>query len=396
MNEMDHIPDMEQLANAGWNQMQVLLKEHGLAKVPVPVNKFSVYQLIAATLLCLLFLTLPFLVNNRLNVATAIEVPSSQQAVGIKTDVTKTVKMITPVSHPAMLSKVQTSGRYGKTIYIDSKKVNFTITLVQPAAITLQQAASQRLSPIAQYQKTIEQQNPDSSQSLHSVSKTKNTSAISKKIQVYAGAGLNISAWNQDPQPFGLKDVNVHPGISLVLPLSKRFALHSGLWAFSTVHGKEARAKEREFVNNLSNNIYYNVNTTSIVKASYFDVPLTVHYSLNDRWTVGSGLQVSKLYKMNIREEQQSFDYNNTLFAASVQEYNRTPSRAAISLQKKAEIKNWETRLVAESRFKQGKWLFSAGYYYGLGKTITLKESNSVNHEYRNEYLKLAVQFQIK
>ncbi len=189
--------------------------------------------------------------------------------------------------------------------------------------------------------------------------------------------------------------MNIHPGFTVVMPLSKKFSLHTGLWAFSTIRGKEASSKERELVNNMGSSIYYNVNTTSIIKASYFDVPLTVHYSIDKNWSVGSGLQLSKLYKVNIREQKESYDYNNTRFSTTVQQYNSTPTQAAVVLHKRAEIKKYEPRLVAETSFEEGRWLLSAGYYYGLGKTITLRDADNTVHQYRNEYLKLAIQYRI-
>jgi hypothetical protein len=93
----------------------------------------------------------------------------------------------------------------------------------------------------------------------------------------------------------------------LISPIYKKLSLHTGLWAFSTVRGKEASSKERELINNMNASIYYNVTTTSVIKASYFDVPVTLHYAISPNWSVGSGLQVSKLYKLNIREQQESY-----------------------------------------------------------------------------------------
>ena len=152
--------------------------------------------------------------------------------------------------------------------------------------------------------------------------------------------------------------MNVQPGITVIFPLSSKLSLHCGLWAFSTIHGKEVISKEKELVNNFASNVYYNINTTSIIKASYFDVPLTLHYSINKNWSVGCGVQLSKLYKVSITEEKESFDYNNTLSSASVAQYNRTPMAAAAVFQKKVEIKKFEPRFVAEANFEQHRFLF--------------------------------------
>jgi hypothetical protein len=102
------------------------------------------------------------------------------------------------------------------------------------------------------------------------------------------------------------------------------------------------------------------------------------------------------LYKVNIKEQKQSFDYNNALYSATVQQFNSTPTRAAAVFQKKVDIKKFESRLVAETNFETGKFLFTGGYFYGLGKTISLKDAINSNHQYRNVYFKLGIQYQIR
>jgi len=217
---------------------------------------------------------------------------------------------------------------------------------------------------------------------------------VSKKAQFFAGAGINIATGNMNSNSF-FDGINIHPGFTVAIPLTKKLSLHSGLWAFSSVHGKEVSSKERELVNNINSNLYYNINTTTIIKASYFDVPVTLHYSIHKNWSVGSGLQLSRLYKISIREQKESFDYNNTLFSATVDQFNATPARAAIAFPRKVEINKFEPRFVAETNLQQGKWLFSAGYYYGLGKSVTLKETYNTRHQYRNEYFKLGMHYRI-
>jgi len=221
---------------------------------------------------------------------------------------------------------------------------------------------------------------------------TKNIeSKSSRKIKIFAGAGLNVSTAKNS---FSFNNINMHPGITFVIPVAAKLNIHTGLWALSTIHG-DVSAKDKELQNSFSPNIYYNINTTSIIKASYFDVPLTLHYCINKKWSVGSGLQLSKLYKVNIEEQKQSFDYNNTLYSASVQQINATPTRAAAAFQQKLDIKKFEIRLVAETNYETAKFLLSAGYYYGLGKTISLKDAANNDHQYRNVYFKLGVQYRI-
>jgi hypothetical protein len=124
-------------------------------------------------------------------------------------------------------------------------------------------------------------------------------------------------------------------------------------------------------------------------------LPVTLHYSINSSWSVGSGLQLSRLNKVKIKEEKESFGYNNTLYAATVDQYNASLMIARAAFQKKLEIKKIDPRFILETNFEKGSFLFSAGYYYSLDKTIILKDGYNSSHQYRNEYFKLGVQYRI-
>jgi hypothetical protein len=81
--------------------------------------------------------------------------------------------------------------------------------------------------------------------------KTEKTAA--KKIRIFAGAGINISPATHDiPQSFNLKNWNVHPSVTVVIPLSQKFSVHTGLSAFSTISVKEVSTKQKELVSSLS------------------------------------------------------------------------------------------------------------------------------------------------
>jgi len=92
---------------------------------------------------------------------------------------------------------------------------------------------------------------------------------------------------------------------------------------------------------------------------------------------------------------KESYDYNNTLYSATVDRYNASPMIARAAFQKKIEIKKMEPRLMIETNLQQGPFLFSAGYYYSLDKSIILKDGYNSSHQYRNEYFKLGVQYRI-
>ncbi len=399
--------DMEHLAETGWKQMHEMLREHGLSNdvttpvVAIPPVKRTWFPILAASVLFVLIFSFPFILNDKFHSSlknSVITEPPVEQRKPLT--ITQSVTMISPVPSKNIFSSREGSNvKSLNTVIIDTRKEAFTISLRAKDNDYLRKVAAKEIVPEENIKNIKSIVAPAISDSAENTSvdaaKKKSKAKVSRKIQFYVGAGINISPWSNNTGSFSSGDINIHPGVALIMPLSKKLSLHTGLWAFSTVRGKEASSKERELINNLGSSIYYNVNTTSIIKASYFDVPVTLHYAISPNWSVGSGLQLSKLYKLNIREQQESYDYNNTRFSATVQQYNSTPTQAAIVLQKKAEIKKYEPRFVAETCVREGKWLLSAGYYYGLGKTITLKDADNTTHQYRNEYLKLGIQYRI-
>ena len=397
----NHISEIQRLAEMGWQQMHETLLEHGMSSVDpdqaVLSNKRVGFLLIAACVFFILIFCYPYILNNNPLISLSVT----------KNSPTFSLNKITgqPASEnskdPVESSMAPTNSYLQRRLIYQKINAEFakynrenTVKLFQ----------NQRAILLEKF--TIEQKEkimiPSCDGSIDTSVKfertnfllKKNPNAFSKKIQIFAGAGMNVSPAKNYADAFNSNSLNVHPEISIIIPLNKKLSIHTGLSAFSTVHGKEVSAKEKEIVNNFNSNVYYNINTTSVIKASYFDLPLTLHYALNEKWSIGSGLELAKLYKVNIKEEKQSFDYNNTLASATVSVYNSTP-RAAAVFERKLEIKKFEPRFVIETNCHIKDFLISAGYHYGLGKTITLKDSYNSTHQYRNEYFKLGIQYRI-
>ncbi|MGN6195097.1 MAG: outer membrane beta-barrel protein [Ginsengibacter sp.] len=394
--------DMQKLAETGWLQMHETLREQGLSSDETVLStsgrKRNFILLMAACLLLMLVISYPFISNNH----SYFSFNSKNRHIDSKSK-TENPAIIKSENSIAAENKNDSNNISSYALTTDQKislhkkliakiseieKENFMADWQLKRTLLLQKFSSERKSIAV----PASDQPIDTSVNVQRVIyqlKLKEQ----KKIKVFAGAGMNLSTGKSS---FNLDDVNLHPGMTIIIPISSKFTLHTGLSALSTIHGKEVSTREKELQNSFSPNIYYNINTTSIIKASYFDVPVTLHYSINKNWSVGSGLQLSKLYKVNIKEQKQSFDYNNTLYAASVQQINATPARAAATFQKKLEVRKFETRFVAETNYQTGKFLLSAGYYYGLGKTISLKDAMNSDHQYRNVYFKFGVQYRIR
>jgi len=382
--------NIQQLAETGWKQMHEMLRQQGLSvddgDLAPASEKRNLFPLLAACVFLILIFSFPYILNDKiLDDATYSSVVSKSNTAASSFSKKKTIislsgKNISAAQQaPFNLKK--------RNIFVTKSKAEVAATEKnKPVASKLfeeevysQRAFAQEI-PLALFSKQEFKSDTILNTASHFLFKQKKPeNTVSKKAQFFAGAGINIATGNMNSNSF-FDGINIHPGFTVAIPLTKKLSLHSGLWAFSSVHGKEVSLKERELVNNINSNLYYNINTTTIIKASYFDVPVTLHYSIHKNWSVGSGLQLSRLYKISIREQKESFDYNNTLFSATVDQFNATPARAAIAFPRKVEINKFEPRFVAETNLQQGKWLFSAGYYYGLGKSVTLKETYNTRH----------------
>jgi hypothetical protein len=385
------IPDMHQLAEEGWKQMHEILREKKLIAAipgPLPAKRRNRLFLIAAILFIFL-LSAPFIWNKNSHFSSrspiskerheaenaVVPVPSLSKAPkdnGQSLSGTKNQKQF---FHEKIRAELPELKKQDNFVYLQGLKAHILHKLSVAKDKYLSPDTDGWIDPSITIRKT-----------LSASRKPEPRTPFSKKAQIFAGGGLNIS---------GGKTINLHPGATLIIPLSRKFSLHTGIWAFSTTHGTKVSTQERELVSNSSSSVSYNINTTSIIKASYFDVPVTLHYALNSHWSAGGGLQLSKLYKVSIKEQKEGFDYNNIRIQSTVQQFSASPSGVPSGFQKKVEVKKFEPRLVAETNFRQGRFLLSFGYYYGIGKTIVLKDAVNSSHQYRNEYFKLGVQYGI-
>jgi hypothetical protein len=404
-----HIDEMQKLADEGWKQMHETLRQHGLTSdiVSGSTSKKRIFFLsLAACLVLFLTIYIPYnlnhnkLLNTRLqtNYSPSSSSPNSSSSLKNHEPVQSNSNAISNEDKSASQLTIQQKMLVHQKInneYLKFQSEQISEALQHEKRYFLEKFSMERPEPVKM------QPCDNLMDSTIEIEKTlpvqkKTEKAAAKKVKVFAGAGINISPAAHDiPQSFNLKNWNVHPSVTVILPLSPKFSVHTGLSAFSTISGREVSTKEKELVTNLSPDVYYNIKTTSIVKASYFDLPVTLHYSINNNWSVGSGLQLSRLNKVKIKEEKESFGYNNTLYAATVDQYNASPMIARAAFQKKLEIKKIDPRFVIETNFEKGSFLFSAGYYYSLDKTIILKDGYNSSHEYRNEYFKLGLQYRI-
>ncbi|HEV2832079.1 MAG TPA: hypothetical protein VGW31_08865 [Hanamia sp.] len=396
------ISNMQQLADEGWLQMKELLRKEGLTKekkAPVPFLKNPrLFLIIAACLLAFVICLYPFQLQNIFKTSHLADEDFVENQVRNKEPDTHIVKEETIKGPSKLQGKMVNSKRIilnsSNIVYVPSGK-NDPLFLDSLVKASLAKKLYGQPTGFATDLKITGQTDSIKNQTFIGRKNEKIKKSFSKKLQVYAGAATNVPSINNSPLSLDLSKPNIHPSITLIIPFDNKFSLHTGLYAMSTIHGKEVSAKEREVVNNMSANLNYNINTTSIIKASYFDLPITLHYQFAKKWSVGTGVQLSQLYKVNVKEQKESYDYNNRLFETTTNTYSSGPASISGTFEKKVAIKSFEPRLVLETDFKKGDWLFSAGYFYGTGKSITLQQRNGTSQQYRNKYFKLGIQYRL-
>jgi hypothetical protein len=396
------IPDMQQLADEGWLQMKELLRKEGLTEektVPVSFLKRSrLFFIIAACLLAFVICLYPFQLQKIFKSSHLGEKFFIENQVRNKEHNTHIIKEEIVNEQSKLQGKMVNPKKIilnsSNMVYVPSGK-NDPLFLDSLVKVSLAKKVYGQPTGFVTDLKIPGQTDSIKTQPFNGSKNEKTKKSFPQKIQIYAGAATNVPSVNNSPLSFDLSKPNIHPSITLIIPFNNKFSLHTGLYAMSTIHGKEVGTKEREMINNISANLNYNINTKSIIKASYFDLPITFHYQFSEKWSVGSGIQFSKLYKVNVKEQRESYDYNNRLFETTTNTYSSGPARVSGTFEKKVAIKSFEPRLILETDFRKGNWLFSAGYFYGTGKSITLQQPNGTSQHYRNQYIKLGVQYRL-
>lgn len=409
---------MDELASEGWAQMQDLLTKHGLEEKKNPKTiafwAFRIGGLAACILLAIATYTFFYHpgtdhkniahVENTSVVAPLLKKETAENKEEIKTSEknttsnTVTSKNSSPkITHANKATKIniQSIHQSPNTIYLPVVGQNEKIDkIVRTSYVGKVKADEEDIKGKFKYPLKI-----DSLKEFDIPVLELNTQKKTTKLPVefYAGAGFNISGKSKNQPAFSTSGISIHPSARIILPLNEKFSIQTGLYAFSSINAKEASAKEKELVNNLNANLYYKINTTNIVKAGYFDIPVTLNYHLSKSWTAGAGLEISRMYKSDVKEVEESYDYNENITATLIERYVSAASTfGSPALKNKITIKKWEPRFVLETTLKKGPFLFSAGYHFGPSPSITMKELNGGTNHFKNEYIKIGVQYKIR
>ncbi|MEO9100224.1 MAG: hypothetical protein ABI267_07880, partial [Ginsengibacter sp.] len=265
----NHIDEMQKLADEGWKQMHETLRQHGLSSdaqaLSTSSKKRNVFLLIAACIFFFLVFTYPFILNDssyfssdkKTNTQNSVQKKSRAETKSgnkISLEDNESPMLISHQKHflrqKINAELLQSQEKFfGQTLENEKKYLLEKFSMETALQIAIPKS-DKPIDTTIKIEKTISLQK-------------KSANSFSKKMKLYAGAGINISsADNKSSNSFNFRNFNIHPSVTLIIPLTQKLNIHTGLSAFSTIHGKEVTAKEKELVNNLSSNVYYNIKTT--------------------------------------------------------------------------------------------------------------------------------------
>ena len=142
-------------------------------------------------------------------------------------------------------------------------------------------------------------------------------------------------------------------------------------------------------------NTYYRIRTTSVVKVGYFDLPIYLQYHLNRAWTIGGGVQISRLHRMQIQEQEDNFDYANNLTTTNSERFTSDATLFG-GYQEKIEASRWDTRLVFQTTYETGRLRFRAGYANGVKPSVIMLQRDGSKLKYRNTYFQAGIEWRLK
>jgi hypothetical protein len=190
--------------------------------------------------------------------------------------------------------------------------------------------------------------------------------------------------------------VDIYPSAYVAKSLSGKVSLQLGLAVASPVDVRK-EGLNRSVPNPMramATGVSASQDSINFSRLYYADIPLTLQYHLSDRFTIGSGLQISVLEKAIGRKQQ--LDYNaDGLLQQVVPEQpqfeNIAHDQAASGM-----INPVDVRMVWGLHYRLGEhWNLSVQYQYGF-TDISKNRAFLHHHVNRNQVLQTSIGFRLK
>ena len=219
------ITDMQKLAETGWKQMHETLIQRGFSSdvsvLSASAKKGNLFLFIAACIFFVLIFSYPFILNDHsfLSLNSNNKTENSSKELFYRAPSANKIAE----SHPHSLTitpqqKLLLHQKINEQ-FSQFEKKNFILNFQFQKAYLSKKFFIERNCKAA----ILKSDNP-----IDTVIKFERTNSLqkksefpaSKKIQIFAGAGVNISAGNNHSNSF-FNDLNIHPGITVIVPLSE-------------------------------------------------------------------------------------------------------------------------------------------------------------------------------
>lgn len=190
--------------------------------------------------------------------------------------------------------------------------------------------------------------------------------------------------------------VDLYPSLLVRKGLSRRLSLQAGLALASPVD-----LPRRDFSFSVPNptramaaDVQASADQITLQRLYYADIPLTLHYHLSERLSVGSGLQLSLLQK--VIGEKQRADYDAMNFLAYVDPVEPEPRNLRDDKEAGGSVRSMDMRWVAGLRYRFAPhWEASLQYQQGLAD-ISGNQALTGGHAVRNAVVHLGLGFVIR
>jgi hypothetical protein len=218
---------------------------------------------------------------------------------------------------------------------------------------------------------------------------------VAVRLNANGASSFGHAASNFSPVLKGTP-VDVYPAVTVGRRFGGKFSLQTGLAIASPVD------VQREGLNRsvsdplraMRANVSQSDDSMNLSRLYYVDVPLTVQYHLNKKFSVGSGLQLSVLEK--VIGEKQRLDYNTQGYVAMALPERPEPENLTHAKSVSGTISPVDLRWVIGLYYQAGKhWNASLQYQCGL-TDISNDRAFLNNHVNRNNIIRAGIGFVIR
>ncbi len=218
---------------------------------------------------------------------------------------------------------------------------------------------------------------------------------ISVKLQANGGASFGKPQENFNPVLKGTP-VDVYPAVYISKNISEHLGLQAGVAVVSPVDISNGHLNKsvRNAGGNMVAMAVESRHNFRISRLYYIDVPVTVQYHLTERFTVGSGLQLSVLEK--VIGSRQRVDYNANYMVMYAAPSDPAPADLTGNQEANYGINPLDLRWLGSLNYLIGeRWIASLQLQYGL---LDISDNHAFlrNHRDRNVVVSAGIGFKIK